>query len=194
MPEDLLTFDEAMNIATGEGKKPHVLLGNGFSRACMDDVFDYEALLRQADFGNVSANAWQAFHALGTNDFEEVMRSLNRSAELLGVYDPQAGGTAALMTTDAAGLQEVLISAIANSHPGYPGDISNDAYAACRRFLVHFNRIFTVNYDLLLYWTLMQNEIEPQITFDDGFRTPDVDEATYVTGQTLHINGGMAMI
>jgi hypothetical protein len=38
-----------------------------------------------------------------------------------------------------------------------------------------------VNYDLLLYWALMQREMPPSIDFDDGFREPDDGPAEYVT-------------
>ncbi len=44
----------------------------------------------------------------------------------------------------------------------------------------NFDRLFTTNYDLLLYWALMQRELEPDIPCDDGFRKPEAD-AAYVT-------------
>src|SRR2546423_14725483 len=62
-----------------------------------------------------------------------------------------------------------------------PRDISAESYAACKTFLAHFNRIYTLNYDLLLYWAFMQDEIEPSLSCDDGFRTPDDGPADYVT-------------
>ncbi|MGH7428122.1 MAG: DUF4917 family protein [Gemmatimonadales bacterium] len=40
---------------------------------------------------------------------------------------------------------------------------------------------YTVNYDLLLYWTLMQQEVEPEVPFDDGFRQPEDGPTDYVT-------------
>ena len=62
-----------------------------------------------------------------------------------------------------------------------PSGVSPTAYSACRTFLAHFGTIYTLNYDLLLYWTLMQDELTPAITGDDGFRTPESGPATYVT-------------
>ena len=66
-------------------------------------------------------------------------------------------------------------------------------------FLSHFQNIYTVNYDLLLYWALMQEELEPVIDFDDGFRQPDDGPADYVTWDvqktdaqnTFYLHGGL---
>jgi len=56
-----------------------------------------------------------------------------------------------------------------------------DEYQHCKQFLQHFERIFTLNYDLLLYWTLMQEDIIPNLRCDDGFRKPEDKDAEYVT-------------
>lgn len=49
-------------------------------------------------------------------------------------------------------------------------------------FLDNFQNIYTLNYDLLLYWVIMHyNESNKQIRYDDGFRTPDTGKAEYVT-------------
>ena len=56
-----------------------------------------------------------------------------------------------------------------------------DEYASARAFLANFKKFFTVNYDLLLYWTLLQ-EMEPKIKNDDGFRQDrDEPEAEWVS-------------
>jgi len=165
----------------GGDTRPHVLLGNGFSRACRDDIFAYDALFDRADFAALSPHARSAFEALATTDFEVVMRSLRQAAILVELYEANETPLAVQLAVDADGLREVLVSAIAGSHPARPGDIDNEAYEACKLFLAHFHRIYTVNYDLLLYWALMQSEIEPQVACDDGFRKPDDDSASYVT-------------
>jgi hypothetical protein len=101
------------------------------------------------------------------------------------------------MNTDANALRELLASTIAESHPDRPADISDDQYAACKTFLKNFDSIYTLNYDLLLYWALMQDELEPDVEFDDGFRQPEDGAAGYVSwdtdkkfGQTLHYMHG----
>jgi len=176
----VLAFDEAIGMIDAQAR-PHVLLGNGFSRACRDDIFAYDALFDRADFAALSPHAKSAFNELGTTDFEVVMRALRQAAILVDLYEADNPELVVQLAADADGLREVLVSTIADSHPSRPADIDQAAYAASKRFLSHFNRIFTVNYDLLLYWALMQSEVEPQVPCDDGFRKSDDDTATYVT-------------
>lgn len=176
MPE-VITFQQAIERAAGTR---HVLLGNGFSRSCRDNIFSYDALFDQANFEGLAA-ARRAFDALGTTDFEVVVRALKQAALLAAVYLGNDPDLANRLRADADGLREILASTIAASHPDRPADIATEQYAACRSFLSNFNRIFTVNYDLLLYWALMQQEIEPPFQFDDGFRNPEEGPADYVT-------------
>ncbi|HNO80333.1 MAG TPA: DUF4917 family protein [Phycisphaerae bacterium] len=174
----LLTFDNALGQAD---KQPHVLLGNGFSIACRADIFQYGQLFDRADFKDLEVTARAAFAALQTTDFEIVMRALRQAAKLAAVYAKKQPGLGKRLRRDADGLREVLASTIASSHPNRPADIQPEQYTACRTFLSRFRSIYTVNYDLLLYWALMQSELEPQISGDDGFRQPEDGPEQYVT-------------
>jgi len=175
MPE-ILSFEQALD-ASSAAKHRHILLGNGFSIACRPDIFIYKKLFQQANFGDIP-RARLAFDALVTTDFERVIRALRDFAAVAHIY----GSISAEAEADAVALREVLVHTIADSHPSRPGEITSGEYAQCKDFLSHFNRIFTVNYDLLLYWALMQDEIAPEVECDDGFRKPDDDqEAGYVT-------------
>jgi hypothetical protein len=164
-----------------EGSKLHALLGYGFSRACRDDIFGYGALFDRADFASLSQFAREAFNVLGTTDFEVVMRALRDASTLARLYETSDPDIAERMRGDAVGLREVLVRAIAGSHPAVPAEVPREAYESCKHFLNLFNSIFTVNYDLLLYWALMQEDIQPVIACDDGFRTPPEGPAEYVT-------------
>jgi hypothetical protein len=176
----LISFGSALQLVQ-EGKTPHLLLGNGFSRACREDIFAYTALFERADFNQLSPLARQAFDLLGTTDFEVVMRALRDASRLATIYGPDLPDLAKRLSDDAAGLREVLVRAIADNHPGHPGDIALARYSACRQFLAHFDMIYSLNYDLLLYWALMHTELHPPVRCDDGFRTPESGEAEYVT-------------
>src|SRR6266403_640686 len=178
MPE-VIAFQQALERAI---EPRRALLGNGFSRACQDDIFSYGALFDQANFEGLSPAARTAFGALNTTAFEGVIRALKQAALLVAVYlEEDHPEVAQRLNADADGLKELLARTIAASHPDRPSDISGEQYAACRAFLSNFDRIYTVNYDLLLYWALMQKEIEPQIESDDGFREPEDGPAEYVT-------------
>ena len=177
----LITFEDAHERVPA-GTVPHLLLGNGFSRACRDDIFAYSALFDRADFNQLSPRARHAFDLLQTTDFERVMLALRDAARLVGLYLPGQPCVGRQLQEDADGLREVLVQAVADNHPEFPAQISDSSYASCRRFLARFDRIYTLNYDLLLYWALMQSEIQPTVRSDDGFRAPGPGQhETYVT-------------
>jgi hypothetical protein len=176
----VLSFQAALRRVP-EGRC-RLLLGNGFSRACRNDIFAYDALFDRANFHKLSSPAQKAFEALGTTDFEVVMRALRSAAILVSLYGGEDAPLARQFGRDAEALKEVLVSAIADSHPARPSDIPLPAYRAARAFLNNFESIYTVNYDLLLYWALMQEELPPaELGGDDGFRTPESGKAEYVT-------------
>lgn len=82
----LLTFEQA--IADSEQfSKRHLLLGNGFSIACRADIFHYGSLYDQADFSD-APEVQAVFAALGTKDFEAVIRTLESAATILPPMSP----------------------------------------------------------------------------------------------------------
>jgi len=81
----ILTFQEAL-AESNRFSKCHVLLGNGFSIACRPDIFLYGKLYDQADFSKLSPTAKKAFEALGTQDFERVIKALHDTKAILEAY------------------------------------------------------------------------------------------------------------
>jgi hypothetical protein len=175
---DVITFAQALEQANGP---KHVLLGNGFSRAYRDDIFSYDALFNRANFSGASPTVRDVFQALQTRDFEIVIKALRQAAQLWPVYSPADSNVIRQLESDANALRDLLAKTIAGSHPDRPSDIPDEKYAACRTFLSQFKNIYTVNYDLLLYWALMHEEIPPAIRCDDGFRQPEDGPVEYVT-------------
>jgi hypothetical protein len=182
----LLTFEQALGKIPDGGRR-HLLLGNGFSRAWDNNIFDYRALLKQDDFTEISKEARHAFNALETSDFERVMRTLRDTATIVKIYGDGNPDLVAQLREDANGLKNVLVQAIAGNHPDHPDAVTENQYKACRQFLGHFETMYTVNYDLLLYWTLMRKEHPPDIRCDDGFRQPDDGPQDYVTWEPDNI-------
>ena len=62
-------------------------------------------------------------------------------------------------------LKKGFISAISTKHPHRQDD---NTIASCAAFLKHFSKVYTLNYDLLLYWTI-NSDGELKRKFMDGF-------------------------
>lgn len=189
---DSLTFEQALDDSESFSKR-HLLLGNGFSIACCPGIFHYGSLLDQADFGDRS-DLRDIFDAFGTQDFEMIIRSLEDAAIVTPLYIDDGGSVADSMEYDAGFIKEVLLSTIAGNHPSVPSDIPDEKFWACRQFLNHFlgedrkGQVFTLNYDLLLYWSLMHDDMpfgeSLGITRNDGFgNVEDEPDADYVVWQ-----------
>lgn len=186
----LMTFAQAI-ADSNQFSKRHLLLGNGFSIACRADIFHYGSLFAQADFSQVP-EVVAVFEALGTQDFEAAIRALENAARILPAYVPHGAAAIAKMLEHAAALKEILVQTIAGNHPHIPPDIPDQKFWACRQFLSHFlasdGQVFTLNYDLLLYWTLMHDDMpfdEPiPLATNDGFGNDEDDpDADYVVWQ-----------
>lgn len=171
----VLTFAEALQESKAYSKR-HLLLGNGFSIACRPNIFAYGKLFEQADFTKVSPTAKYAFTALATQDFERVIKALRDASAIALAY----GNTtlAATWLEDADKLRELLVETIAASHPAWPGELTDDEYRSCKAFLASFTDVYTLNYDLLLYWVQMHVEEGEEPSSDDGFRTSQEDFAS----------------
>ena len=169
----LLTFNEAILLSKSYDKKL-LLLGNGFSIACVPDIFTYSSLFERADF-SLMPEIQKVFDFLKTKDFEEVIRALEYTSKVLPAYLHNNATTSTLIQSHATQLKEILISTIAKNHPERPNSIDEAKYVACIDFLNHFldkdGVIYSLNYDLLLYWALMYglNEGLLKVEPNDGF-------------------------
>lgn len=176
----LYTFEEVLKQESSSSHR-HLLLGNGFSIACRKDIFTYGALFEKANFKKCSKKVREAFDVLKTKDFETVMRALQTASKLTKLYSSKDKELCKLLLKESDTLKELLINTIAKNHPEMPSSILDNSYNSCRHFLCNFNNIYTINYDLLLYWAGMHEESEYSFDFDDGFRTPDTGGEEYVT-------------
>jgi hypothetical protein len=175
----LISFNDALKIS---GDKRHLLLGNGFSISWKPDTFRYDSLYNRANFKKLNPNIKKVFEGLKTKDFELIMKSLLNTAEILKVYTPSKKKLISELERDSIELKHLLVTTIASNHPENPSEISETEYFLANTFLDHFQNIYTLNYDLLLYWVIMHyNQENTKAKYDDGFRTPDSGKAEYVT-------------
>lgn len=169
MNDKILTFEDA--IQDSNGCKRHLLLGNGFSISCFPDIFTYQSIYDEADFSS-NPDLEKVFKVLQTQDFETVIKSLEAAAKIIGIYLPRTKTPNLKNDTDA--LKDLLTETIAKNHPDNPSCVSHEQFQHCRKFLSHFlgspnnGQVYTLNYDLLLYWTLMHDPPEGFESVGDG--------------------------
>ncbi len=173
------TFDEVLAWASkGDEKKCALLLGNGFSMAYDSARFSYGALATLAEDQKLLPDiALTVMKSSGTNDFEALMRKLQSTIETLTSLDPvQHEKIITGLNKAVDAIREALARSIAGLHPDRPFEIEEEAYKRVRAFLDRFRSIYTVSYDLLLYWSLMQ-VFDGTVTrrSDDGFRDSRID-------------------
>ncbi len=192
---EVVSFQTAIEMAD-QYKKRHLLLGNGFSIACNPSIFTYRSLYEQAQETHFLAipQAARMFEVFDTKDFEVVIRALEGAAKTLPIFEAASQHIADRMQCQADELKTALVRTIADNHPEIPNHIVDEKFWTCRQFLSHFlnadndGRVYTVNYDLLLYWATL-HEDQPfsaplSLTINDGFGRDGVGDVNdYVTWQ-----------
>ena len=161
-----LKFNEAIARGESEGRKPHVLLGNGFSMGAHEE-FEYGSLYEQARCAQLPPLAVELFEEYGTTNFEGVLRRLDNGIWLAKHYGLDGTDGLREMQDDYEAVKNALVEAIAEIHPAASTEFDEWKMDSARYFLEKFGTIFTTNYDLLVYWSLLSGDSE--IAFEDGF-------------------------
>ncbi|MAZ10332.1 DUF4917 family protein [uncultured Limnobacter sp.] len=158
----LETFDDVLeSIRKNPRRQFHLLLGNGFSVSYDPKIFSYNALhefvknLKDRDLSKI-------LEVIETRNFEVIMQYLDNFAALVEAL----GGDSKLkerVENASVKLKKSLLDAVKAMHPEHVFKVPEDQSAACATFLQQFfntsGHIYSTNYDLLLYWVLMRNDI-----------------------------------
>lgn len=182
---ELESFKDVLaSIEKNKTRPFHLLLGNGFSMAYDKDIFSYNALSQFIDELEDDLLS-KLFSIVNTKNFEIVMQQLDNFAALIDAF----GSDEKLkqMVDDASRrLKESLIEAVEELHPEHVFTIPQERSNACAKFLDIFLKtkgsVFTTNYDLLLYWVLMRNQILDSV---DGFGREREDPGEYVPEEDI---------
>lgn len=164
----LLSFEDVMKMAN----KPRLLLGNGFSMAYDKDRFSFTSLLESSLKDKIikkSDFVYKIFEKLNTADFESVMKILDESQKVLEIYKGEKS-LIKKIKDDSEQLKSHLVKIITNNHPEISTAVPGKNKEACINFLKPFEKIYTLNYDLLLYWATMHDNSDD---FTDGFGEDD---------------------
>lgn len=168
----IISFQDSIT-ASSNPQKRYLLLGNGFSTSLYPKIFSYRSLLEEADFKK-KPTLRNVFDQLRTTDFEHVIRALEDAATILDCYGIDSKKQD-LISKDASDLKNILVKTISARHPKKVNELEETQIKACSQFLQSFKKIYTLNYDVLIYWVLVSNLENPEVEIDDGFRLPDDD-------------------
>jgi hypothetical protein len=151
----VILFKDAMKRVGQRDRS--LLLGNGFSAR----YFSYPSLLERAGLMKDDPVS-VLFDRLKTVDFERVVAALESAYEVEMAYGNIAHAEELL--ADAHRVREALVHAIRGTHPAHREDIE-EVIPSCIAFLSSFDEVFTLNYDLLLNWVSLSDDLH----FPDGF-------------------------
>lgn len=166
---DVKTWDELMaqpNSSPAVAAKTALLLGNGFSIAICDR-FQYKTLKEKSSLADEKL---KLFEHLGSSDFERVLALLDDvKAALPNKFEGVESEFKSLHTE----IQNALLTAVEAVHPEHKS-VKNPVRAVNSE-LLKFAEVYTVNYDLLLYWAL--NAVETNTKrFVDFFYSGEKNE------------------
>jgi len=165
---ELMTYQDVINHLLKEKRQKHLLLGNGFSMAYSSSMFSYNALstfIKNTDDDYLK----KLFISLNTKNFEVIMQQLDVFIDIAKVFGVENIVINRISQT-SDNLKNNLIEAVKELHPEHIFTIPEEKSKACFNFLEKYLRydgyVFSTNYDLLLYWTLIRNGSKNAI---DGF-------------------------
>jgi len=173
------TFDELIALTNGAGPR-NLLLGNGYSIAASEN-FNYSNLFQKTIFSSME---WivNIFNKYQTCNFEFILEVLKHAENVneeivrvvLGESKAHLSNQVDIIHSARINLVSSFINTLRTIHPennhlDQHGDgITGDMFIKNREFLRNFSKFFTLNYDLLLYWSLLNSEIVFADNFSSG--------------------------
>ena len=173
---EVVPFDAVREVLGRAQPGASLLLGNGFSIAC-DPRYSYRALREHAE-DLLPKVSLALLDRLETDNLEQVMQIVEDARWVAEQFD-QPGFNQDLTSAHAATCL-ALVQALAADHLTSPQQIDRDRDRSSHAvaFLSLFERVFTTNYDLLLYWTMMKDagHRDQGYNYRDGFRRPEGEQ------------------
>lgn len=109
------------------------------------------------------------FSSINTKNFEQIMQQLDNFCEIAQIFSSDTAFVDKIRKASST-LKDSLIEAVKELHPEHVFIIPEENSKKCSLFLKDYiskeGKIFSTNYDLLLYWVLMRNNSVYAI---DGF-------------------------
>lgn len=148
-----------------------LLLGNGASIA-VDKRFRYRSLKQHAiDNGLFSVDVESLFDFFHTDDFELVLRIVWQATNVNKALDIDDQKTEQAYKH----VRDCLIAAVRDIHPEH--GLVSDQLPAIAKYMKGFNKVVSLNYDLIVYWAMMYgNELKDRHMFKDCFLGSEFDD------------------
>ncbi len=195
MKFEMLSYSDVLKAT--ENQKRYLLLGNGFSMSYNVDRFSFTSLLESAvDAGLIERTSpiYAIFKEFETKDFEEVVKLLETSVQVLKTYSAISQEDEKAILEDSQSLKNYLVDVITNNHPEKITDIPDEEFFNSASFIKDYNKVYTLNYDLLLYWTTikLKSYLEDKSIEDCTLKTTDgfYDPYEYSTDYVVFGNDG----
>ena len=188
--DDLPDYKSVVEKLNKRKYPKHLIMGNGFSMAYDHKIFSYNALY---DFieNLKDPTLSKLFEVINTKNFELVMRQLDNFIEIAKAFDEELKLINALTNANQL-LQQSLIDAVSSLHPEHVFEVPEDKSKACYNFLNEYlkkkGKVFSTNYDLLLYWVLIRNNPNSS---NDGFGKEHLNPVATRRGQEDAEFGGL---
>jgi hypothetical protein len=166
--DKLQTYKQVIDYLDKQKRPRHLLLGNGFSMAYDNKIFSYNAL---STFIERTDNELlkKLFETINTKNFEQIMQQLDNFYEIAQIFSTDKLLVDKLRNASST-LKTSLIDAVKELHPEHVFTVPEENSKKCYQFINDYiskeGKVFSTNYDLLLYWVLMRNNSDFAI---DGF-------------------------
>lgn len=185
--DKLQSYQEVIQYLDKQKRTKHLLLGNGFSMAYDSGIFSYNAL---STFIEKTDNQLlqKLFSSINTKNFEQIMQQLDNFCGMAQIFSSDTELVDKIRNASST-LKASLIEAVKKLHPEHVFIIPEENSKKCSLFIADYiskeGKIFSTNYDLLLYWVLMRNNSEKAI---DGFGRELENPAEYVKEEDLEFS------
>ena len=181
----LPTYKEIVkDIEKIDGDK-NILLGNGFSMGVFDDFFNHQSLINNIS-DEINATNDNLIKLLSNNDVQNIeiaLRVMHDSFDCLRMMNniyiniQDVDKLIPSIESDITVLKDALIKVFDTLHPEYNSG-KEDSFQSCARNLSIYNRVYTLNYDLILYWVFLKHNESQSVDklFKDGFSGKHVND------------------
>lgn len=174
---EVQSFQDALE--TSQTDQSHLLLGNGFSIAAHQG-FEYRSLWNQIYEDSLP---WlqEVMDASDTHDLEDLLQAIHGGASV-DYMEKDHEDYNTILDDHITEFEDEFMQSISSTHPNHPDFRDVADWACCSVFLNEFYHVFTLNYDLLLYWAHNNQILQKHMDLRkrrDGFWNNDVGQLAF---------------